>query len=87
ISGLYIAATSLIAILSIAATIPLSSLMIGRIMQEAMAAYPGWMKFYVAPDIYGKMFLLGLISYLIVVLLLWFKIRRIPMADALKNRE
>ncbi|MBQ4465122.1 MAG: ABC transporter permease, partial [Oscillospiraceae bacterium] len=47
ISGLYIAATSLIAILSIAATIPLSSLMIGRIMQEAMAAYPGWMKFYV----------------------------------------
>ena len=87
ISGLYIAATSIIAVLAMVATIPLCNTLMGTVMQEAMAAYPGWIEYYVDPIIFVKMFLLGLGAYLIVVLLLWIKIRHVPMADALKNRE
>ena len=87
IGGLYIAATSVIAVVSLAATIPICNALMGKVMQEAMAAYPGWIEYYVDPVIFLKMFLLGLLAYLVVVVLLWIKIRRIPMADALKNRE
>lgn len=87
IAGLYIAATSIVAVLAILVSLPVCHLLMGTVMQEAMASYPGWMHFYVEPSIYVKMALLGIGAFLIVVILLWFKLRRIPMADALKNRE
>ena len=47
----------------------------------------GWMIIWLDPSVYVKMFLLGMITYAIVAVLEYSKIRHIPMNEALKNVE
>ena len=53
-------------------------------MKEEMA---GWMPLTVSNLTFLKTIVIGFISYLIVMLIEYKKIKKIPMQDALKNVE
>lgn len=52
-----------------------------------MFSYSGWFAFVIEPVGYVKMFTFVLIGYLIVMVLDFRRIKRIPMDIALKNVE
>ena len=88
IGGLYIAATSIVVIISLLVSIPL----IARVMNWAMKDYiytemTGYLPCIISNSCYVKMFVMGVVSYAVVSVLQIFKIRRIPKAEALKNME
>lgn len=87
IGGLYILTTTLVVVLSFLICIPLCNMAMGSFIHVALASYPGWFEYHITPDILVKMFLLGMASYAVVAAALIWRIGRIPMADALKNRE
>ena len=87
IMSLYLTATTWIVILSILLSFWIATVLIKQIYVLMMAEYSGWLTLYIAPDIYPKMFLMGMVAYLFVALLQLGKIRRIPMDEALKNVE
>ena len=57
------------------------------IYRSMMADFHGWLMMYVAPKVYGEMFVLGLIVYFVVAFFQMARIRKIPMDEALKNVE
>ena len=87
IMSLYLTATTWIVVLSILISFWIAMVLIGQIYVLMMAEFSGWLTLYIAPDIYPKMFLMGMVAYLFVALLQLRKIRRIPMDEALKNVE
>ena len=87
IGGLYVLATTLVVVLSFLVCIPLCNQLMGSFIHIALASYPGWFEYHITPDILLKMFLLGMGAYIVVAAALLWRISRIPMADALKNRE
>lgn len=88
ISRLYIMSTSIVVILCLLLSLPLEGVIMEKLFTEMVAAMmSGWITYYVPPVIYGKMFLLGLVTYLAVAALEYRKIRRVPMSEALKNVE
>lgn len=87
IMSLYLTATTWVVILSILLSFWIATVLIGQIYVLMMAEYSGWLTLYIAPDIYPKMFLMGMVAYLFVALLQLGKIRKIPMDEALKNVE
>ena len=87
IMSLYLTATTWIVVLSILISFWIATVLIGQIYVLMMAEFSGWLTLYIAPDIYPKMFLMGMAAYLFVALLQLRKIRRIPMDEALKNVE
>ncbi|MBQ6537868.1 MAG: hypothetical protein IJL75_03075, partial [Eubacterium sp.] len=52
-----------------------------------MMKMKGWLTIWIGVKTYIEMFLMGVFSYGAVALLQFFKIRRIPMDEALKNVE
>lgn len=52
-----------------------------------MTEFAGWLTFYVEPSIYLKMFIMGICAYVVVAFFEYRKIKKVPMAEALKNRE
>ena len=87
IMSLYLTATTWVVILSILLSFWIATVLIDQIYVLMMAEFSGWLTLYIAPDIYPKMFLMGMVAYLFVALLQLRKIRRIPMDEALKNVE
>ena len=87
IGKLYLTATTWVVVCSIAVSIPLSYLLIELIYRSMMADFHGWLMMYVAPKVYGEMFVLGLIVYFVVAFFQMARIRKIPMDEALKNVE
>lgn len=88
IARLYILATSLVTILSMLISIPICNLVMKLIFKHYIAkTINGWLPYYISPDIFVKMFSLGMISYIIVAVMQLLKIRKIPMSNSLKNVE
>ena len=88
ISGLYLASTTIMVILSLLVTIPLvknalTVLFRYMIIQEMT----GWIPLVIEPAVYEKMIIIGLVSYMVVALFEYRKIRKVPMDEALKNVE
>ena len=52
-----------------------------------MSSLTGWIKLYIEPKIYPQMFVIGIISYAVVAMLQYRKIKKVPMDEALKNVE
>ena len=88
VSSIYIVSTSIIVSLFILLTVPLDYAILKPIfeamMKEEMA---GWMPLTVSNLTFLKTIVIGFISYLIVMLIEYKKIKKIPMQDALKNVE
>ena len=87
IRKLYMTSTTIMVAICLALSLPVSYLIIRKLYYFFMGDMKGWLTFYIKPDIYWQMFLIGMASYFIVELILSRKIRKIPMSDALKNVE
>ena len=88
IGGLYIAATSIVVVLSLFLAVPLVNWLLRLIFKEFLyQRISGYMPYCISNDCYWKMILIGLLSYVVVVVMQLLKIRRIPKSDALKTVE
>ena len=87
ISNLYSTATTAVVIVSLVSTVFLCNWLMEYVLHIAMSQYPGWYEYIADYKQLGLMLVLGLCSYLLISALLMFKIRRIPMSDALKHQE
>jgi putative ABC transport system permease protein len=87
ISSLYLHSTSLVVICSLLLSLPLSLSVIKVIYAEMMYRFSGWLSFYIRPMIYLQMLLLGIVSYAVVAVFQFIKIKKVPMEEALKNVE
>ena len=87
IRKLYMTSTTIMVAICLALSLPVSYLIIRKLYYFFMGDMKGWLTFYIKPDIYWQMFLIGMASYFVVELILSRKIRKIPMSDALKNVE
>ncbi|MBP5282759.1 MAG: ABC transporter permease, partial [Lachnospiraceae bacterium] len=88
IGGLYVVSTSLVVIASLLLAIPLVDQMIRLIFKYYLyKRMSGYLPYCISSNCYVEMFLLGLGSYVAVVILQLLKIRKIPKSDALKTLE
>lgn len=87
IAGLYLVATTWVVIVSVLLGFVIDTWVIDLIYTEMMKGFSGWLTFYISPKIYGEMFFMTVAAYVVVALLQFGKIKRIPMEEALKNVE
>lgn len=87
INGIYIMTTAIVVVLSMLITIPVSDLAMGRVFSYFFKSYPGYLPYYVAPSVFVKMAVMGLGSFAVIAFLLVRRIKKVPLADALKNVE
>ena len=88
IAQLYILATCVATVISLLVGLPLTNALMKMVFEYAIAEkMSGWIPYIVNFDIFIKMFLLGIVSFTIVAVTQLFKIKKIPMTDALKNVE
>lgn len=88
IGGLYIITTFVVVVISLLLSIPL----VDVLMREMFSSYlytqmTGYIPYIISNSCYVKMFVMGVISYLVVCVVQMFKIKKIPKSDALKNVE
>ena len=88
ISGLYIMSTTIVVILFLLISLPIEyEVMVVLFRAMMLQSISGWITFYIGPEIYVEMFVMGFGTYLAVALLEYRKIRHVPMDAALKNVE
>ena len=88
ISRLYILSTSMVVVLCLLLSLPLETVIMKVLFREMMlSSISGWITLWIDPMIYVKMFGAGFVTYGIVALLEYRRIRRVPMGEALKNAE
>jgi putative ABC transport system permease protein len=87
IGKLYITSTAWVVLISLIVTLPIDNYLMHWVYNFYMMDMNGWMSYYVAPKIYAEMFAIGVVSYLLISLLQYRRISRIPMEEALKNNE
>ncbi|MBQ9719587.1 MAG: ABC transporter permease, partial [Oscillospiraceae bacterium] len=83
----YNRATALVTALSMLLAIPFTVLLIKIIYYAMMKEYAGWLTFYVVPWVYPVSFAFGAVGFALVSVLLMRRVRKIPLAIALKNIE
>ena len=87
ISKIYARATFIAATASMIISVPLSLLLIRFIYFTMMQQYSGWLTFWVAPWIAPGMIGVGLLCYAAASFSLLRRIKKIPLAQALKTAE
>ena len=88
ISRLYILSTSIVIVLCLLISLPIETTIMEILFREMMLqSISGWIALWIDPMIYIQMFVIGLVTYAVVALLEYRKIRKVPMGEALKNAE
>lgn len=87
INRIYLHSTTIVVILCILITIPISSLVMKEVVEVVFFEYSGWITYYMPAVTYVEVAVAGIICYAIVAFLLNRKVKKIPMSDALKNVE
>lgn len=87
IGQLYLMATVIMVVISLIVSIPLSYCIIKYIYYFMMQEFNGWLTFHVGKEIFVKMFVMGILTYMIIGIFEVRKITKIPMEEALKNAE
>ena len=88
ISRLYILSTSIVIVLCLLISLPIETTIMEILFREMMLqSISGWIALWIDPMIYVQMFVIGLVTYAVVALLEYRKIRKVPMGEALKNVE
>ncbi len=87
IARLYLVSTTIVVVISTLLSLGISTVIMRFLYRSIMAKMNGWLTFYIEPSIYPKMFLMGVAAYLIVAVLQFRHIKKIPMDEALKNVE
>jgi len=87
INGIYIMTTSIVVVLSMLLTIPIVDIALKQVCEYFFREYPGWLPYYVAPSVFLKMAVMGIVSYAVIAFFQTRKVKKVPLADALKNVE
>ena len=88
ISRLYIMSTSIVVVLCLLISMPIEAAAMKVLFREVMLqSISGWIALWIDPMIYVKMFGAGFVTYAVVALLEYRRIRKVPMSEALKNAE
>lgn len=87
INGIYIMTTSIVVVLSMLLTIPITNIALKQVCEYFFKSYPGWLPYYAAPSVFVKMAVWGIISYAVIAFFQTRKVKKVPLADALKNVE
>lgn len=87
INGLYVTVTSIVVLLSIVVTIPLANYLMKTLCVAIFREYAGYLAYHVSYSVFVEMLLLGIAAYAVVAWVLMRKVKRIPLAEALKNNE
>ena len=88
ISRLYIMSTSIVVVICLLISLPIETAVMNVLFREMMlASISGWITLWIDPMIYVQMFAAGVITYAIVAMLEFRKIKKVPMDEALKNVE
>lgn len=87
IAGLYLLSTTIILVIADVLCVGLGSLVMNTAWKAIMAEYNGWFTFMTTPLGYVKMFVFIFAGYLLVMVLDFRRIRRIPMDAVLKGAE
>lgn len=87
IAGLYMLSTTIVLVISDAICVGLGAAVMAYAWRIVLATYSGWFAFVVEPIGYVKMFVFVLIGYLLVMVVDFRRIKRIPMDEALKHVE
>ena len=88
ISQLYILSTTIVVIICMIVSIPLVRWGLGHIFYVMLLqSFTGWLPLHTEPELYVEMFIIGMVTYAIVAILEYRKIKRVPMDEALKNVE
>ena len=88
ISSLYLHSTTLMAILEILLSLPVCTVFLVWIYEEMVASeMTGWIPYYLPRKIYIQIIVMGILTYAVVAVLEYQKIRKVPMDEALKNVE
>lgn len=87
IASLYLLSTTMVVVVADTISVILGSTAMKQAWKIIMFKYNGWFAFTIEPMGYVKMFSFVLLGYLIVMMLDFRRIRKIPMEEALKNVE
>ena len=87
IASLYLLSTTMVEVVADTISVILGSTVMKQAWKIIMFKYNGWFAFTIEPMGYVKMFSFVLLGYLIVIILDFRRIRKIPMEEALKNVE
>lgn len=88
ISRLYILSTSIVVVICLLLSLPIETAIMNVLFREMMlSSISGWITLWIDPMIYVQMFAAGIITYGIVALLEFRRVKKVPMDEALKNVE
>lgn len=88
ISRLYILSTSVVVVLCLLLSFPIETAVMNVLFREMMlASISGWITLWIDPMIYVQMFGAGIVTYGLVALLEFRRVKKVPMDEALKNVE
>lgn len=87
ISKLYIFSTTIVVILSVILSLPISRFIIKGIYRKMMLGYTGWLPLIFSSNLYIEMIILGILSYAVVATFQFYKIKKIHMDEVLKRVE
>ena len=88
ISSLYLLSTTIMVVVFLLMSFPIETVLMNALFRGIMiSSISGWIPLYIDPVLYVKMFLLGFGTYLLVALIEYRRIKKVPMDQALKNIE
>ena len=88
ISRLYILSTSIVVVICLLVSLPIETALMNVLFREMMlTSISGWITLWIDPMIYVQMFAAGIITYGLVALLEFRRVKKVPMDEALKNVE
>ena len=87
IARLYMLSTTMILLVEDAVSVFLGAIIMNQAWRAIMTEYTGWFAFVIEPAGYIKMFTFVLAGYLIVMVVDFKRIKKIPMDEVLKNVE
>lgn len=88
ISSLYLLSTTIMVVIFLLLSFPIETVLMKALFRGIMiSSISGWIPLYIDPVLYVKMFLLGFGTHLLVALIEYRRIKKVPMDQALKNIE
>ena len=88
ISRLYIMSTMVVVVIELLLSLPIEKVVMDVVFRVMMmSSMTGWITLWIDPKIYVEMFFIGFLTYGVVALLEYRKIKKVPMDEALKNVE
>ena len=87
ISRLYVTSTTIVVVISVIINIMLSVVIMNWMFRVFMEQMSGWISCYYAPYVFVLMFVLNVGVYALISVFMMYKIKKIPMDEALKNVE